>query len=243
MRKEDSFSGDGCLVYKITCRETGKVYYGITRKTLSERWSQHKKETRAKRFDTVFYRAIRKYGPENFTIETAYEAVDGREAQVVERSLIAQYGTLAPRGLNSSVGGEAWAGKSLTMETREKISRAKIGVKLSLETRQKMSAARKGKKASPETRRAHVAAMARKEIREKCIAPLARYRQENPENGDKLKKLWTDPEFRARSAARLEALNEKRRIRRDTRLYGPSIAGIRAMIRVLPTDIYPREVA
>ena len=53
------FTDDGCVVYEIKCLVTEKAYIGVTRKTLDCRWKEHRKEARAKRFDTVLYRSIR----------------------------------------------------------------------------------------------------------------------------------------------------------------------------------------
>lgn len=53
------------IVYKATNNINNKVYIGITTKTLEHRKSIHKKDSKTK--DTYFYKAIRKYGFENFS--------------------------------------------------------------------------------------------------------------------------------------------------------------------------------
>lgn len=52
------------IVYKATNKLNDKVYIGITTKTLRHRMSIHKKDAKVK--NTYFYRAIRKYGFDNF---------------------------------------------------------------------------------------------------------------------------------------------------------------------------------
>ena len=55
-------------IYKITCKVNNKVYIGQTTEALDKRFSRHmgyQKDT----YDTKFYKAVRKYGVENFYIE------------------------------------------------------------------------------------------------------------------------------------------------------------------------------
>lgn len=55
------------LVYKITNEINGKVYIGITEKTLEERWNGHKSKMRNGN-KSHLYCAMRKYGVQNFSI-------------------------------------------------------------------------------------------------------------------------------------------------------------------------------
>jgi group I intron endonuclease len=202
------------LVYRLTCLATGKFYFGVTRKTLAERWKGHVKEAVAKRFETVLYRAIRKYGPENFSIEVVYEAVNAHEAQMCERALIAAYGSLAPLGLNTSTGGESHAGRSVTPDVRKKIADAKRGKKLPPEAVAKSAAARVGLKRSEETKAKHRETMSRPDIHAKCIAALNRSRTSETGKAARaagVKKLWQNEEYRAQHAKRLAVLNERKR--------------------------------
>lgn len=57
------------IVYKITNQINGKVYIGQTTRTLKQRFERHKQDALSNRLNTHFARAIRKYGPENFTAE------------------------------------------------------------------------------------------------------------------------------------------------------------------------------
>lgn len=185
-------------VYKVVCLPTGKAYIGVTVKPLEWRWSQHRKEARATRFDTVLYRAMRLYGAAAFTIELLQEIPTGLEAQLVERELIARHNTMAPNGMNTSSGGENWAGITRSPEVRDKISASKKGKAIwSAEAKQAMSAARLGKKAT-EARLAGIrAANAKPEYRAARAAAL--------------KARWQDPEFRAIALANSAKTNEKRK--------------------------------
>jgi len=53
-------------VYLITNTINGKKYVGQTKTKIMRRWSAHKRDS--KRVDNLFYRAIRKYGPDAFEV-------------------------------------------------------------------------------------------------------------------------------------------------------------------------------
>ena len=55
------------IIYKATNKINGKVYIGQSHKSLEERMRRHKNDST--RQDSYFYRAIRKYGWENFSWE------------------------------------------------------------------------------------------------------------------------------------------------------------------------------
>lgn len=58
-------------IYKITNQINGKVYIGkTTEPNVQERWKQHQRDRKRDKYkDRPFYRALNKYGPENFSIE------------------------------------------------------------------------------------------------------------------------------------------------------------------------------
>lgn len=62
------------VVYKIKNTLNGKVYIGRTIQSLNNRWTRHKYDCFVKELDFPLYRAMRKYGIENFTIEKVDEA-------------------------------------------------------------------------------------------------------------------------------------------------------------------------
>lgn len=75
-------------IYLITNLINGKVYVGKTTGTLENRWKQHV-EAASRNIDTHLYRAIRKYGAENFKIESLYYGDENLNE--LERYYIKQY--------------------------------------------------------------------------------------------------------------------------------------------------------
>lgn len=145
------------IIYLVTNLETGTEYVGYTN-DLPRRMRQHHYD--AKEGTTYFYRAIRKYGWENFAFDVIFEHDDEQwTLDVMEPYFIEWYDTY-DNGYNLSEGGEGAIGHKHTEEARRKMSEAKKGKKLgprSEETKRKISEALKGKKCGPpaseETRR------------------------------------------------------------------------------------------
>lgn len=93
------------IVYKLTNKINGKSYIGITRYSSAKRWREHLYDAK-KGQPRAISGALRKHGATGFEVSILYEAADLAELKVVERGLIAQYGTLAPRGYNMTNGGD-----------------------------------------------------------------------------------------------------------------------------------------
>lgn len=66
------------IIYKITCKINNKVYIGQTSESLKTRFKRHMGYQKDDN-DTKFYRAVRKYGVENFYIEKIDEATTQQE--------------------------------------------------------------------------------------------------------------------------------------------------------------------
>lgn len=92
----------GCL-YKLTS-PSGKIYLGITTKTLDQRWKQHIKESRRSKNYTL-HNAIRKYGAEAFIVKCLVIADDVAFLLDLEKKAIAAFGTKSPGGYNLVAGG------------------------------------------------------------------------------------------------------------------------------------------
>ncbi len=144
-------------VYKHTS-PSGKVYIGITCQNPTKRWSGG----RGYQHNDYFYRAILKYGWENFTHEILFDGLSKEEACSREMELIKLYDSTDPsKGYNISIGGDAGAlGIKMSSETRRKMSESHKGERgynygkhLSLETREKLRAANLGKHHSAESRK------------------------------------------------------------------------------------------
>lgn len=141
------------VVYKHTNPHDGKVYIGITGQKPSRRWLNGQGYIG----NRYFYRAIQKYGWENFLHEILYSGLSFDEANRIERALIAEYDSTNPKkGYNIDLGGNG-PGK-MSKETLKKLSKAHKGQKAwnkgrphSEETRQRIRAALTGGHHSKET--------------------------------------------------------------------------------------------
>lgn len=137
-------------VYLICNLLNGKVYVGKTNNA-GHRWAQHVSASRGKRHHMPIVRAIKKYGAENFTFEVLERFNTEEAALEAECRWISHYESNNPaKGYNLDGGG--LGGKTLSAETRRKLSEALRGRKLSPEHVAKMSSARKGRALSTETR-------------------------------------------------------------------------------------------
>ena len=146
-------------VYLITNMVNGKQYAGQTCRTPQERWRSHQKEARygSKR---IFCRALRKHGPEKFSLVVLREGLNKPEADYEETLAIRVLGLMdRGTGYNQTAGGEGASGlivseqtkeklrnyaSDMSPEHREKLSQARIGMKFSEETCEKLSKLRKG---------------------------------------------------------------------------------------------------
>lgn len=95
-------------IYKITNKINGKCYVGKTLQTVQKRWLEHQYEANQSRSkDRPLYRAINKYGIENFEIETIEEIQNLLEVDINEREKywIEYYGSFK-NGYNATYGGD-----------------------------------------------------------------------------------------------------------------------------------------
>lgn len=92
------------FIYKITNDINNKVYIGKTQKTVEERWNWHLRDYKYEYYNGKIYRAMRKYGPEHFHIETIEECPDDQLSQK-EIYWIGRYNSYE-KGYNSTLGGE-----------------------------------------------------------------------------------------------------------------------------------------
>src|ERR1700674_2237565 len=92
--------------YLISCLIDGKIYVGITSRSLAQRWSEHLYASRQRRVRQTISSAIAKHGHQNFHIEAVCSARTWEAICDAERMLILQYDCLAPRGYNLRSGGE-----------------------------------------------------------------------------------------------------------------------------------------
>lgn len=100
---------------------TGKAYVGWTKDTAPVRFKVHCKEAR-RGSHLYFHRAIRKYGPDAFSVLTVWKGDDAEEMKQVERNYIAGMRTNdSQRGYNLTAGGDGALGHKHSEETRRKM--------------------------------------------------------------------------------------------------------------------------
>lgn len=129
---------DTYCVYKHTS-PNGKVYIGITKMKLSDRWRNGKGYER----NEYFYKAILKYGWDSFKHEIIADGLTMEQAEAEEIRLIQLFRSNDKRyGYNLTTGGECK--KQYSLETKEKIRQKAIGRIVSEETKQKMRAIHTG---------------------------------------------------------------------------------------------------
>ena len=160
-------------IYMFTNKTNNKKYIGQAENP-KERYKQHKKDSKYK--DFVFYRAIRKYGFDNFDFKIIEANIPLKYINEKEKYYIKKYNTLLPNGYNMTIGGEGTHGYKHTDETKKLMSEKKkgmyigennpnygkglsgkdnpnYGVKMSEETKNKISKGNKGKIRTEETKK------------------------------------------------------------------------------------------
>ena len=116
-------------IYCCTNIETQKVYIGYTKLGIFKRWKKHLLNANSG-LDTYFYKSIRKYGPEKWTIKKLWETFDKKEILKKEKEFIQKYECLIPLGYNSTeggTGGDIWYGDNLS-NRRKNLSKACSGI-------------------------------------------------------------------------------------------------------------------
>lgn len=120
-------------IYKITNLTNNKAYIGFT-SNFKNRMREHKKgylNSTSDSYNCVFYRALRKYGYENFTFEQIYQSKDKHHTlKEMEPYFIDKYRTYVGfddcNGYNMTVGGEGAPGITLTDEHKKFLSELQI---------------------------------------------------------------------------------------------------------------------
>lgn len=162
-----------CGIYKITRKDTGQCYIGLS-EDIEKRWYDHIHRPNLKH--SYIDRAIRKYGTDKFDLEIVEELPNDR-LLLMEREeyWVNKYNTYQDDfHFNLTPGGDfnpaklpevqakiskALSGRKLSQKTKEKLSKVKSGKNHPMfgrehtpETRQKISEANSGHKVSQETK-------------------------------------------------------------------------------------------
>jgi group I intron endonuclease len=109
------------IVYKATS-PSGKIYIGITKKSLEERIKSHFYDSK-KNSKRYFYKAINKYGIENIKFEIIDTAYSWEELCIKEKYYIDKYQSNNKIfGYNCTNGGEGVSGRKVSNKTKQKMS-------------------------------------------------------------------------------------------------------------------------
>ena len=124
-------------VYMHLNKINNKKYIGLTKQKCEERW----REGRGYKTQPKFFRAILKYGWNNFDHIILYNNLTELQASRIEKQLIQQYDTIN-NGYNIDLGGST---TNHSPETLKKMRQSMLGKKHTQETKNKISQAN-GKK-------------------------------------------------------------------------------------------------
>ena len=118
------------IIYKITNKINNKAYIGQTSEDIKTRFNRHM-GYQALEHDTKFYRAVRKYGRDNFYIEqidsaTSQEELDEKEVQwIIKLDTVNNgYNSHANKGKS---GGDTLSNHPNLEEIKKKLSDSKMG--------------------------------------------------------------------------------------------------------------------
>lgn len=111
-------------IYLVRNLVNDKLYVGQTVREISMRWRHHMQD--AKHGSRLaLHRAIRKYGPEQFTVEQLSPACTEQEMNNLERIwIVILQSTTTERGYNLTYGGD---GHIVTDQTRQHLSESHKG--------------------------------------------------------------------------------------------------------------------
>ena len=149
------------IAYKITNTITGKIYIGITSKTIERRFDGHLSAARHdKRGTRPFIKALREYPFDCWKIEIIGTAKTWESLCSLERSLIEQHRSTSPAiGYNVTLGGQGNLGYVPTEAMRVKLAET-------------ARAFHQGRKRPPETgRRISAALRASRHLRGRAVSP------------------------------------------------------------------------
>jgi len=103
-------------IYKITNKINGKAYIGFTSRSVEERLQEHRRAFGNK----ILYKAIRKYGWDNFTKEVIFESWDPKWClNEIETFFIKIFDTYH-NGYNMTFGGEGTLGYEKVVSEKTK---------------------------------------------------------------------------------------------------------------------------
>lgn len=95
------------IIYLVEHIASGMKYVGLTIVPMAERWHRHIEQASMNRIKThqSLHAAIRKHGPESFSIKQIDQGISKSDLEGKERYWIDKLSTLVPQGFNISAGG------------------------------------------------------------------------------------------------------------------------------------------
>lgn len=148
------------LIYCIKNKINGQKYIGKT-VNAKKRIEQHFSDLKNNRhYNTHLQNSFNKYGKNNFKVEIVEENIKNKLLNKREKHWIKFYRTFEGEGYNMTNGGDGAVsgkkhplyGKHLLKETKEKISKATLGIPTSKEVKNKISKSHIGLKHSRKTK-------------------------------------------------------------------------------------------
>lgn len=144
-------------IYAHVNKINGKVYVGQTSQNVNKRWRNGNGYVN----NIAFYRAIQKYGWDNFEHEILFDGLTKEQADIKEKEMIAFYDSNNPdKGYNLTDGGQGTNGYRMPEERKRQISEFQKGRLLTDEWKRHISESVRGenhpfwgKKLSDEHRR------------------------------------------------------------------------------------------
>lgn len=117
MKKQEEVLGQ---IYIIKNSINDKVYIGQTIQDYKRRWHGHKHESKS--IDRPLYRAMRKYGYDNFWVELIEDNIPYEELDEKEIYYIKLYDCMNPKGYNISPGGQNFRTEEERQAMAERVS-------------------------------------------------------------------------------------------------------------------------
>lgn len=144
----------GCI-YRIINKIDGKSYVGqFCKDNPKQRFTNHKSRARNEGSTEYLYRAIRKYGVENFDFTTIC-VCNNNELNDLEIKYIREFNTFGENGYNMTIGGQGIKNYKHTPETKERLRKTSTGKFPNEETRKRISQGLLGHEVSETTREKH----------------------------------------------------------------------------------------
>lgn len=106
-------------IYKITNQLNQKSYIGKTESSIERRWKEHQYES-SRHPNRALYKAINKYGLDNFKIETIEDNLFGEELTKKELYYISKFDTFST-GYNETVGGDGTSYRLVSEDEKEEV--------------------------------------------------------------------------------------------------------------------------